>query len=318
MSLVAVDIGGTNVRFAVAGRDNAIECFTAMECADHASLADAFAAFADAHGVSATSICVAVAGPVAGDSVNITNSNWRFSQKALPDILGVERVLVINDFTAQAFAQTGVLAKSNIEVLGGNAIDGAPLLVIGPGTGLGVSALVPVRDGVMAIEGEGGHVALSPVGDVEHALLRHLAAKASHVSAEQVVSGPGLEAVYGFLSRGGSMSAPRIGEAALAGERIARDCVHVMLGVLGTAMADAVLLMGCWRGAVIAGGITAHLAPLLASSPFAARFRRAGAMSHLLEEVPVWLCTDPMAGLAGAIAAFSSPQFQDRIITAER
>jgi len=187
--------------------------------------------------------------------------------------------------------------------------------VIGPGTGLGVSALVPAGDGYVPIEGEGGHVGMSPQSDAEAALMQARKAEVPHVSAEDFVSGPGLENVY-RLQTGTDLDAPEIGRAAMAGDGPAREAAMTMLGILGTVIADAVLTMGCWRGVVIAGGIVAQLQPLLAESPFADRFRHQGTMGRLLADVPVWLSVDPHAGLRGAAVAMATPSLQARVIRA--
>ena len=126
-----------------------------------------------------------------------------------------------------------------------------------------------------------------------------------HVSAEDFVSGPGLENIY-RLQTGTELAAPEIGKAAMAGDGPAREAAMTMLGILGTVIADAVLTTGSWRGVVIAGGIVAQLQPLLADSPFAERFRHGGTMGRLLADVPVWLSVDPHAGLRGAAVAMAT------------
>ena len=314
MALVAVDVGGTNVRFAVAGASG-LGGVRSMLCADYPSLAAAFAAYVGETGVTAKAASIAVAGPVQAPHVDVTNNHWHFSKAAMLVDARLERLLVVNDFTAQALAQTDPSAHGNLTVLAGNGPADAPLLVIGPGTGLGVSALVPAGDSYIPIEGEGGHVGMSPCSDAEMALLQARRREMGHVSAEDFVSGPGLETVY-RLQTGEVMSAPEIGAAAMAGEGPAREAATTMLGLLGTVIADAVLTMGCWRGVVIAGGIVAQLQPLLADSPFTERFRHSGTMRRLLADVPVWLSVDPHAGLRGAAAAIATPSLQARVITA--
>ena len=314
MALVAVDVGGTNVRFAVAGASG-LGGVRSMLCADYPSLAAAFAAYVGETGVTAKAASIAVAGPVQAPHVAVTNNHWHFSKAGLLAEAGLDQLLVVNDFTAQALAQADPSAHGNLPILDGAGIATAPLLVIGPGTGLGVSALVPAGDGHIPIEGEGGHVGMSPQSADEMALFAALRHEVGHVSAEHFVSGPGLETVY-RLQTDAVMAAPQIGAAALAADGPERDAALAMLGILGSVMADAVLTIGCWRGVVIAGGIVAQLRPLLEDSPFASRFRHDGVMGRLLADVPVWLCVDPHAGLRGAAAAFFTPSLQPRIITA--
>ena len=314
MALIAVDVGGTNVRFAVAGASG-LDDIRSMLCADYPSLAAAFAAYLAGTGVTVGAASVAVAGLVQAAEVDVTNNHWQFSKAELLAEAGLERLLVVNDFTAQALAQTDPSAHGNLTVLAGNGPADAPLLVIGPGTGLGVSALVPAGDGYVPIEGEGGHVGMSPQNEAEMALMRARKAEVPHVSAEDFVSGPGLENIY-RLQTGTELAAPEIGKAAMSGDGSAREAAKTMLGILGTVIADAVLTTGSWRGVVIAGGIVAQLQPLLADSPFTERFRHSGTMRRLLSDVPVWLSVDPHAGLRGAAAAMATPSLQARVITA--
>ena len=314
MSLVAVDVGGTNVRFALAGADG-LSAHYSMLCRDFPTLEAAFLAYQERIDQPVSAASVAVAGPVQGRHVTVTNNHWRFGKRELMQALRLDRLLVVNDFTAQALAQTDPAAHGNLPILAGHGQNEAPLLVIGPGTGLGVAALVPSPEGPVPLQGEGGHVGFAPQDDVEADLLNRMRAETPHVSAEHFVSGGGLETLYRLLSGGAVLAAPEIGAAALAGDGTARQAVHVMLGMLGTVMADAILTIGCWRGAVIAGGIVAQLHPLVADSPFAARLRHDGAMGHLLSDLPVWLSVDPHAGLRGAAAAFDNASLAPSVIT---
>ena len=314
MSLVAVDVGGTNVRFALADRDG-LSGHHSMLCRDFPTLEAAFLAYRERIDRPVSAASIAVAGPVQDDHVNVTNNHWRFGKVELMRALGLDRLLVVNDFTAQALAQTDPRAHGNLPLLDGADRDDAPLLVIGPGTGLGVAALVPTPIGPIPIEGEGGHIGFAPQDAAEAEWLRRMWDETPHVSAEHFVSGGGLETLYRLISEGAVLPAPDIGKAALAGDPVALRAVHGLLGILGTVMADAALTMGCWRGAVIAGGIVAQLHTLVADSPFATRFRHQGTMRHLLADLPVWLSVDPHAGLRGAVTAFDNAALGARVIT---
>ena len=315
MSLVAVDVGGTNVRFAMVGSDG-LSAHHSMLCRDFPTLEAAFLAYQERIDQPLSAASIAVAGPVQAEHVIVTNNHWRFGKRELMQALRLDRLLVVNDFTAQALAQNDPTAHGNLPILDGTGQAQAPLLVIGPGTGLGVAALVPSPVGPVPLEGEGGHVGFAPQDDLELDLLRRMQTEAPHVSAEHFVSGGGLETLYRLLSGGAELPAPDIGAAALADDSTARQSVHVMLGILGTVMADAILTIGCWRGAVIAGGIVAQLHGLVADSPFAARLRHDGTMGHLLADLPVWLSVDPHAGLRGAAAAFDNASLASRVIAA--
>ena len=315
MSLVAVDVGGTNVRFALAG-DGGLTGHHSMLCRDFPTLEAAFLAYRERIDRRISAASIAVAGPVQGDHVNVTNNHWRFGKLDLMQALQLDRLLIVNDFTAQALAQADPAAHGNLPLLDGVGQGEAPLLVIGPGTGLGVAALVPSPQGPVPLEGEGGHVGFAPQSSLELDLLQRMWEETPHVSAEDFVSGGGLETLYRLLSSGAGLTAPEIGAAALAGETTARQAVHAMLGILGSVMADAILTIGCWRGAVIAGGIVAQLHPLVADSPFAARLRHGGTMGHLLADLPIWLSVDPHAGLRGAAVAYDNASLARRVIAA--
>ena len=323
MDVILADVGGTNVRFALSSVEGtSLHHRTYLRCAEFDSFESACETFVaqlpnEVRGRHRI-LSLAVAGPVNADVVEVSNNAWRFGKRRLLDRLKLDRLLVINDFTAQALAQDGAIGKAHMTLADGVADPAAPLLVIGPGTGLGASALIPLAGGPLPIEGEGGNVSFSPRSDIERDLDSYLRDQTDHVVVENFVSGPGLETIHAFLTRDQGMlkgvTAERIGETALGEDGTCREAVYLMFGILATVMADHVLTMGCWRGAVIAGGIMPRLAPLIGSSPFVARFRSAGALSHVMANVPVWLSMDPDAGLNGARAALGNPHLAHRMV----
>ena len=198
MSMIVSDVGGTNIRFArAASYESPLTDFVNMKCADFQTIEDAFSTYLGAQN-TIEAVAIAVAGPVNDDRINITNNDWQFSKTALQKTLNAKRFLVLNDFTAQALAQ--IDPHQNEVILSGQSDDSAPLLVIGPGTGLGVSALIPSPSGHIPLEGEGGHVSFSPRSDKEIALLRFTQKTHDHITAEHFVSGAGLENIYRFLA----------------------------------------------------------------------------------------------------------------------
>ncbi|NCF48191.1 MAG: hypothetical protein GWP36_01560 [Bacteroidetes bacterium] len=329
MTLVSVDIGGTNIRFATVAEDGALANHRSMLCAEFPSLEAAFSSYLDVEGITISAASVAVAGPVQGDLVDVTNNHWSFSKRALLTGLELQHLLIVNDFTAQALAQTDPAANGNLAILDGKSVASAPLLVIGPGTGLGVSALIPIQSNFQTpsgqsssnkadyipIEGEGGHVSYAPQTEDEMRLFTALAAELPFVEVEHLVSGNGLATIYRIITGGEIKPAPEIGAAAIKDRGRERDAANMMLAILGTVIANSVLTMGCWRGVVIAGGIVAQLRPLIEQSDFAARFRHQGTMRDLLVEVPVWLSFDPHAGVRGAAEAFTNPNLKPRILS---
>ena len=324
MRLIVADIGGTNARFAVSAQgEPSLNHITHLRCADFLGIEDAFERFLtglphDEHS-GYQLLSLAVAGPVNDQIVDVSNNHWRFEKNRLLERLALDKLLVINDFTAQALAQHEAADGDRSQILDGVEDASAPLLVIGPGTGLGISALIPVLQGPLPVEGEGGNIRFAPQTKSERDLCAYMERQTDHVVVEHFVSGPGLENIHRFLAHSAgiepSLSAAMIASSALHEEGICRDAVNLMIGILGAVMRDHVLTMGCWRGAVITGGVMPHLQSLINSSPLKDRFQSAGEMSHILGKVPVWLSTDPHAGLKGALAAFGNPYLEHRMIT---
>ncbi len=325
MSSIVSDVGGTNVRFAIAaGSGSGLSHIWTAKCADFPTIDVAVDAYQETLGAvkiaRLDAMAIAVAGSVNAETVDVTNNHWLFNKRDLLTSLSLRRLLVINDFTAQALAQTDPRDNGNVVILPGKSDENAPLLVIGPGTGLGVSALIPSVNGPIPIEGEGGHVSFSPRDDDERALDEFMRRHSANVSAEHFVSGGGLENIYNFLAdRAGqpaSLTAPEIGERAIAEDGLCRDSALMLLGILGTVITNNVLTLGCWRGVVISGGIVPKLAPLIAYSPFADRLRKTGLTGHLTKMIPVWMSVDPYAGLRGAEVALGNAHLAPRVIDA--
>ena len=324
MRLIVADIGGTNARFAISEQcDSSLRHITYLRCSDFEGFEDAFETFLAGLPPDEQSghhlLSLAVAGPVNYQIVDVSNNHWRFDKNLLLERLALDKLLVINDFTAQALAQHEAADGDRSQILGGVEDSSAPLLVIGPGTGLGVSALIPFVQGPRPVEGEGGNIRFAPQTETERDLCAFMEQQTDHVVVEHFVSGPGLENIHRFLTdptgTEPSLSAEMIATSALHEEGICRDAVNLMTGILGAVMRDHVLTMGCWRGAVITGGIMPRLQSLIVSSPLERRFRTAGEMSHIIGNVPVWLSTDPHAGLKGAKAAFGNPYLAHRMVT---
>ena len=324
MTILAIDVGGTNIRFGLAETETApLSHIQNLTCADYPSIENAIDAYLGSLPSDVTRqigiACIAVAGPMMGDHVDVTNNHWQFSKRNLSARLPGNGLLVINDFTAQALAQIHPDGAGNQPILMGESRPDAPLLVIGPGTGLGVAALMPAQHNHAVIEGEGGHVCFTPRDDLEREIEVFLRKTHGFVSAEHVVSGPGLEAIYKFLchrdgGRDVHATAAQIGLAALKEDPRARQSALIMLNALATVMANNILTMGCWQGAVIAGGIVPRLASLIPDSHFEERFCGAGVMSDILKTIPIWLATDPLTGLYGARNALANSIIRSRLI----
>lgn len=295
------DIGGTNARFAwqaVAGAP--LQDIQALPTADHPSIAAAMRHYLTSTGRAAPPWCAfGIANPITGDHVQMTNSPWSFSISALQRELGFERLRVINDFTALALALPDLAPDERHQVGGGAPEPDAAIALIGPGTGLGVSGLVPgtVPGTWVPLQGEGGHVTLAATTEREAAVLAVLRERFGHASAERAVSGMGLEAVYaalGVLDAAGAAAEPRqapeITAAALAGsDARCAEAVALFCGFLGNVAGNLALTLGARGGVYIGGGIVPRLGTLFDRSPFRERFEAKGRMRSLLEPIPVYV-----------------------------
>lgn len=294
------DVGGTNARFAWQDFDAApLRDIATIPTADHPTLAAALAHYLRGLGRAAPPWCaIGIANPITGDRVQMTNSHWSFSIEAVRRELGFERFVVINDFTALALAIPD-LPKDELRQLGGGAaVAGTPLGLIGPGTGLGVSGLVPSPEAGrwVALQGEGGHVTLAASNARETAVLQVLRERFGHASAERAVSGQGLEALRDALcALDGipavcALSAAEVSQRALAASD--PQCVEALdlfCAFLGNVAGNLALTLGARGGVYIGGGIVPKLGNAFAHSRFRANFEDKGRFRAYLEAIPVYV-----------------------------
>ncbi|MEI8394405.1 MAG: glucokinase [Rhodospirillaceae bacterium] len=301
------DIGGTNARFALIDALGDL-CIEVLRCADYASLEAAIRDFlgrntsGDAPPIGAA---FAVAGPVTGDLVTLTNLSWQFSTRSLGNSLGLQSLIVINDFTAVALGVPRLGCGDYRPIGGGAPEPGTPIGVIGPGSGLGVSGLIPGQGGPIAIAGEGGHVTLAPTDDRECEVLGLLRRRFGHVSAERILSGPGLVTLFETLATLGghtvqTLSAADITTAALAGTNsLCTDALEMFAGFLGTVAGNLALTLGARGGVYIAGGIAPRLGDWLEHSSFRRRFTEKGRHTAYLSRIPSYVVTHPLPAFLG-------------------
>jgi glucokinase len=301
------DIGATNARFALVATDGALLHFASLSCAEHASMANAIEAFLSMTGAAIPANAVlAVATTPDGDRGRFTNLPGSFSVSALAHQLGLQRLQVINDFPANALAVPQLTASGLYQVGSGTPVPGAPAVIVGPGSGLGVSAVVPSVDGPLAIVGEGGHVTMAAADDDESAVLAVLRLQFGHVSAERLLSGPGLINLYGALCAiDGAIPQPLtpagiVAAASGAGDARATRAIDMFCAMLGTIAADLALTFSARGGVYIAGGIVPKLGEAFARSPFRQRFEDKGRFRAHLATVPTYVIGRPDAALLGA------------------
>jgi glucokinase len=272
---------------------------------DHPSLADAARSFVAGCGAVPAAAALAVASPVTGDRVDMTNHPWSFSIRALKKALDLRTLRVVNDFDAIAHAIPQLGPKDVAKVGGGQAAPGHPIGIIGPGTGLGVAGLVVAAGHWHAMDTEGGHATLAAADAREAEVIAVLRARFGHVSAERAISGPGLVNLYEAIAALGGKEPASFGPAdVLARGRAGSDplCVEALAtfcAMLGTTAGNLALSLGALGGVYIAGGIVPRLGDWFATSPFRARFEAKGRFREYQSKIPTYVVTHPNPGLLG-------------------
>ncbi|WP_246624569.1 glucokinase [Oceanobacter mangrovi] len=313
-ALVA-DIGGTNARFALveAGSLELQQVMT-LATASFANIDDAIHFYLQQAGAPRVQrACLALACPVEQDPLSMTNSHWCFSRAELQTRFGWQQLRLVNDFTAMALAMLHLDDDDLVEIHRGQTIDGAPRLVIGPGTGLGVSALIPVGCDWYPLSSEGGHVSFAPTNQADLKIWQAFRQRYPRLSVERLLSGQGLLELYQLLVD--IESQPRVCETAaeVTGLALQQGCPLALaswqhfLAILGAVVGDHVLTLGARGGVYLCGGILPRVQPLLADSNFIAAMINKGRYQSYLEAVPVWLCSAENPGLVGAAVALDNP-----------
>ncbi len=307
------DIGGTNARFALVeeGDDLPREEET-LACADYPDLGVAAEAYLAARGTRVRDAAFAVATPVTGDEIQLTNSASRLSVRETRARLGLDRLLLLNDFTALALALPLLRPNELRQVGGGQVRAGRPKALLGAGTGLGVSGLVPSGAGWIPLEGEGGHTAFSPANDREAAVLGALWKRFDHVSTERVASGPGLALLHEMLGlidgqAAEALSPEEITRRAEDGDVRCHEALEMFCGILGTAAANLCVTLGAMGGVYIGGGVVPRLGDRFDRSCFRARFEAKGRFRTYVAEVPTFVITAVNPALRGVARAFDRP-----------
>jgi glucokinase len=322
--IVVADIGGTHARFAVARTDQrgtvALGRAVTLRTADHADLPAAWRAFAERfRRPLPKAAAIAVAAPLATDVIEFTNSPWMIRPAEIEALLGLDRLLLINDFVAVGHAVAALDRRHFRHLCGPDRAFGADevISIIGPGTGLGVAHVLRRGGRNEIVASEGGHIAFAPLDEVEDAILRSLRERHGRVSVERIVSGPGLAAIDTVLAANdGDGSRPcdeaEVWSRALAGsDRSAVAALDRFCACLGSIAGDLVLAHG-GTAAVIAGGLGLRLADRIGRSGFARRFADKGRFERMMAGTPVKLVTHEQPGLFGAAVAFADAESRRR------
>lgn len=304
------DIGGTNARLALADlKTRAVSNIERFPCREFSSLEAVLRNYVAALPRIPGRGCLAVAAPLRGETVRMTNLNWTFTADSLRAASGIEDLFLINDFEAQARALPHLAARDLHPLGGGQASPRMPKVVLGPGTGLGMAALVHGDEGWVPVATEGGHVGLAAQTDTEIAIFRRIADRHGRVSAERVIAGPGLEEVYRDLGefRGYAGAAATIADifahASAGTDPLACEVSDLFVEWLGRFAGDMALAYGAAGGVYIAGGIAPRILGLLDTGALRRSFCAKGRLSAFLEEIPLQVVTAADAGLRGAALA---------------
>ncbi|PMS19039.1 glucokinase [Trinickia dabaoshanensis] len=312
------DIGGTNARFALETEPGEITQIRVYPCADYPTIEDVLKKYLkDTKIGHVNHAAIAIANPVDGDQVSMTNFKWAFSIEATRRALGFDTLLVVNDFTALAMALPGLTDAQRMQVGGGARRQNSVIGLLGPGTGLGVSGLIPADDRWIALGSEGGHATFSPMDEREDLVLQYARKKWPHVSFERVAAGPGIELIYRALAArdkkrlAATVDPAYVVERAHAGDALALEAVDCFCGILGTFAGNLAVTLGALGGIYIGGGVVLKLGELFTRSSFRQRFEAKGRFETYLANVPTYVITAEYPAFLG-VSAILAEQLSNR------
>ena len=306
------DIGATHARLALETAPGVLRAVRVLKCDDFAGIVPLLHSYlADHAGTRINHAAFALANPISGDLIRMTNRDWQFSTDEVRRELGLNTLLIVNDFTALAMSLPGLSGDDVMQVGAGAPADNAVIGVLGPGTGLGVSGVIPTLDGFVTLGSEGGHVNFAPADEREFAILQFAWKEWSHVSNERLISGPGMEIIYRALAQRNGMDVkPRTSPDIISGALEQKDalCIEVLecfSGMLGGAAANLAVTLGAFGGIFIGGGIVPRMAEWFASSPFRARFEAKGRFTEYLAQIPTYVIMTPNPAFYGVATILS-------------
>lgn len=314
-TILVGDIGGTNARFAIAdARTLRMHHTGYRRTADFPGIHEAIQSYLaeEAKGIVPTHAAIAVACPVGDDLIRLTNNHWRFSASELQAQLGLTELRMLNDFTVQALAIPH-LDSADFTRIGPDvpARAQSPIGVLGPGTGLGVSGLVPTdAGGWTALSGEGGHIGIVPENELEIDILRYAWREFGRTSIERIICGSGIAFLYRALAHVRGVSADtltpeQVVAGALEKDGLCRETVMQFCAFLGGVAGDLALILGARGGIYIAGGVVPRFGPLFAASPFRERFENKGRFRDYNAAIPTYVVAPhDNPALLGAASVF--------------
>ncbi|MEO7497550.1 MAG: glucokinase [Massilia sp.] len=306
------DIGATHARLALETAPGVMRSVRVLLCDDFSGIVPLLREYRAEHeGTRINHAAFALANPISGDLISMTNRSWQFSTDELRRELGLNTLLIVNDFTALAMALPGLAGKDLLQVGTGTPSANAVIGLLGPGTGLGVSGLIPTIDGFVTLGSEGGHADFAPTDEREFAIMQYAWKEWKHVSCERLISGPGMELIYRALAeRDGQGVAPRssaeiIGAALDEQDPLCLEVLDCFCGVLGGAASNLAVTLGAFGGVFIGGGIVPRFAEWFAASSFRARFEAKGRFTDYLSRIPTYVIMTPNPAFYGVATILS-------------
>jgi glucokinase len=309
MSMMFVaDVGGTNIRLALV-KNGALQQITKYLCNQFDTITDAINQFAiDVNVDGFEHGCIAIACPVNDDFVKMTNHTWAFSKRVLQNELSLNRLLVINDFSAVAFSLPTLSSQQIIQIGRGEPVEKGNIAVFGPGTGLGVEHLTWTDSGWQTLDGEGGHVDFAPNDEQDLIVWRYIKAKLGRVAVEELLSGRGLVNIYKALAADAGLEVQYNDPADITKHALANTnptCVKAVqqfCRIMGSFAGNLALNLCTTGGVFIGGGIAPRLGDFFANSEFRQKFEDKGNLAGYVKNIPTYLINEPDHGLLGALA----------------
>ena len=298
---LVADIGATTTRCAIAvpGRRQT-EHLEVLANSDFESIDAVLGGFLASLPSKPAFGALAIAAPISGDDVRMINRNWAFNRLKLASSLGLERLEVINDFHAVAYALPMIGNKDRAEIGTASAYRPGNRAVLGPGSGLGVGAWIVRRDRGLPVTGEGGHVTLSGRDEQEDRIIARLRERYGHCSAERVLSGPGIIALHSAMHDGEIKTSREITSGTV--DPKCRATMEQFYRFLGSVSADLAMTIGAYGGLYIAGGIVPAYVEQIRASAFRERFEDKARYRGYMQAIPTYVITDPVPGLTGLSA----------------
>jgi len=302
-----MDIGGTNLRLACVNADKTLANIESWECSEFSGPADALFRYIEKHEIEDVSLCMAIASPNPDDRNQVTmmNLDWSFSPSVLQAQFSLQALHIINDYHAMALAIPLFNDTDKFKIGDGIVSDG-PAVICGPGTGLGVAILSRHENSWQVLPGEGGHMDFAPATEYEQEIWKIFHRKYDHVSAERMLSGPGLEELHhAICTLDGipfvALSAGQISQQGIAGESVSCEkTLHVFSAMLGSFCGSLALLTNARAGVYIAGGIVPRFTEFFSKSEFRQRFEAKGRYQAFNKKIPTFVVTTEFPGLLGA------------------